>query len=394
MAPSLVRTEPAAVLILCSECAIPFRRPSFVDGASTNSPETDRDDSMPQKFDRGYGSVEHRGQKAAEAELCATCTAARTRFSQPVQATTGRGDAENPMLFAAPLLGGPASPQKQTALRRGCVGCGFSCGHSHGRPGATKTTPSLRLLVVGCITTIAGVVQFSVGRALDIRAVQADGAHMMADTIFVMVAWLATLLARRGFGSRMIGSKDAGGPVAEVLALSLNLAAITLILSYLGAESAAELFSNQPARTETAARIMLLLGSVSLGVQLVNAALLHAFIETSPGARAVFLHAILDCISSTGVIVGAIIAIWAETTKADAAVSLLIAIVAGLSFAKVLAENITLMTHCKGELASTSDSMCGRSKTIRILGHGVAVATAVGIAVTSYFGWATQQKVA
>ena len=35
--------------------------------------------------------------------------------------------------------------------------------------------------------------------------VQADGAHMMADTLFVVVAWLALLLARSGIGSRVIG---------------------------------------------------------------------------------------------------------------------------------------------------------------------------------------------
>ena len=58
----------------------------------------------------------------------------------------------------------------------------------------------------------------------------------MADTLFVVVAWAALQMARGGVGSRVIGPAGAGGgPLAEVVALSLNLAAVTILLAYIGA---------------------------------------------------------------------------------------------------------------------------------------------------------------
>eukprot|EP01050_Picozoa_sp_SAG11_P020493 SAG11_NODE_3462_length_2433_cov_1.595973_2_plen_191_part_00 len=126
-----------------------------------------------------------------------------------------------------------------------------SCVHSHGRAGAANPDlPSGRLLVAGSLTLCAGLFEFSVGRYFEIRAAQvrgwpricalqwahwvalgreeidgsvhccvgaqADGAHMMADTLFAAVAYAALILARNGVGAQRVGGAE-GGALAEVI---------------------------------------------------------------------------------------------------------------------------------------------------------------------------------
>eukprot|EP01051_Picozoa_sp_SAG22_P005094 SAG22_NODE_294_length_12872_cov_47.391372_2_plen_229_part_00 len=222
-----------------------------------------------------------------------------------------------------------------------------------------------------------GSAEIVIGRALDIRAVQADGAHMMADALFVVVAWFALHLARRGWGGRVVGpAGQGGGPLAELVGLSLNLSCITVLLAFIGGGAAAELLSRDGGQPEAAPGVMLLLGLASFSVQLVNASALHALVAKSPGARGVFLHSVLDCFSSGGVVIAALSAQVFATARADAAASLFIAALGGLGVCKVLFGNLALLC---------TDNEPG----VRTVGWTIGVACAVGVGLAGHAGQAS-----
>eukprot|EP01050_Picozoa_sp_SAG11_P020492 SAG11_NODE_3462_length_2433_cov_1.595973_1_plen_205_part_00 len=80
----------------------------------------------------------------------------------------------------------------------------------------------------------------------------------------------------------------------QVLAFSLNLGAIVALLGYVGGGAAAELLKDggSAIEPEGAPVVMMGVGLLALLVQGLNAGLLLAAINQSPGARSVFLHSV------------------------------------------------------------------------------------------------------
>jgi cobalt-zinc-cadmium efflux system protein len=133
-------------------------------------------------------------------------------------------------------------------------------------------------------------------------ALQAEAGHMTADCIAIALAlfaaWIAQLSPshRATFGYRR----------AEILAALLNGVGLFVVGGLIAWEALEQL---QTPPDGILSQPMLITATVGLGVNTLNALLLHQHSQMDLNLRGAFLHMVADAVSSIGVILAAI-AVW------------------------------------------------------------------------------------
>lgn len=181
---------------------------------------------------------------------------------------------------------------------------------------ATADATKVRSLwVVFFLLSGLSLAELLVGLSSHSLALLADGGHMVADELAIAMALLATWLGqlpaseRAPFGYRRV----------EILAALVNGGILVAIALWIGWEAVQRL-PHPP--EEIASQPMLIVALVGLGVNSLNAWLLHRGSEHDLNVRAVFLHVLADAVSSLGVVLAAI-AVWLEGWRwVDSAISL------------------------------------------------------------------------
>jgi cobalt-zinc-cadmium efflux system protein len=172
----------------------------------------------------------------------------------------------------------------------------------------------VRLLVTALILICSfAIAELCIGLFSHSLALLADSGHLASDCFALILALLATWIARRRNAST---SRN-----IEVLAALINGVGLVAIALWISWEAIARL---QSPPVEILSLPMLATASVGFGVNSVNVLLLHKDSHHDLNLKGVFLHCLADIASSVGVILGAI-AVWAlDWVWADGAIGLLV----------------------------------------------------------------------
>ena len=178
--------------------------------------------------------------------------------------------------------------------------CVHSCGleTEASRPQGKVRLLWTALVLVSCFSLFELAVSFW-SHSL---ALQAEAGHMISDSLAlglsVLAAWSAQfrLFSKGSFGKLRL----------EVLAALFNGMGLVAIALWIAIEAIANL---QSPPDDILSLPMLITASVGLGVNSINAFLLHDSSHHDLNVRGAFLHIIADLISSVGVVLAAL-AVW------------------------------------------------------------------------------------
>jgi len=176
-----------------------------------------------------------------------------------------------------------------------------------------------RLLWTALITIgLFSAVELAVSLSSRSLALTAEAVHMLSDCGSLVLALLATWIARlpasnqAPFGYRRV----------EILAALVNGLGLVAIALWVGSQALMRL---QTPSDDILGLPMLIMATIGLGVNTLNALMLHDHSHHDLNLKGAFLHMVADAVSSIGVILAAI-AVWAfHWNWADGAVSLLVA---------------------------------------------------------------------
>ena len=206
-------------------------------------------------------------------------------------------------------------------------------GHDHSRALRGKSKRSL----VTALVLIAGFMLAEVAGGIlsGSLALIADAGHMLTDAASIGLALLAMHFAerspsaRRTFGYRRI----------EILAALLNALTLWLIAAWVIVE-AWHRFRDVP---DVDGGLMLSIGAVGLGVNVLAAWILRRSAEDSVNVEGAFRHVMADLLGSVGVVVSGVL-VWAfGWTLADPILSVVIGVLILLSTWRLLAKVVHVL---------------------------------------------------
>jgi len=187
------------------------------------------------------------------------------------------------------------------------------------------------LLIVGFASA-----ELSVGLFSNSLALVAESGHMLSDGLALGMALFATWVSRfpaspqATFGYRRI----------EILAALINGIGLVLVALWIVWEAVTRL--HDPAE-EILSLPMLITATIGLGINSLNAALLHADSHDDLNLRGAFLHMVADAISSIGVIIAAI-GVWAFGWNwADSAISFGVAGFVGIGAIPLIRQSLHIL---------------------------------------------------
>lgn len=154
------------------------------------------------------------------------------------------------------------------------------------------------LLVVGL-----AVGEFWVGQWSHSLALQAESGHMVADSLAIALALLAAWVARRPASSQA----TFGFRRVEILAALANGVGLLVVAAMIAGEALEQL---QTPPEAILSQPVLITAAIGLGLNSLNAVLLHEHSHDDLNLRAAFLHMVADACSAVGVLFAAI-AVWA-----------------------------------------------------------------------------------
>jgi len=199
-----------------------------------------------------------------------------------------------------------------------------SCSHHHDPTGGCNHSPIspahfsqqkiTRLLLVATLVLAFAILEFGVGVWSHSVALFADAGHLLVDCGAVLLALGAAWWSQR--------RPELASQKLEVWAALVNGVALVAIAFWIGYE-AVESLRSPP--VEILSLPMLITAGVGLGVNSLNAKLLHQHSHDDLNVRGVLLHAIADAASSFGILIAALAITLFHWQRADGVVSLAVA---------------------------------------------------------------------
>lgn len=193
-------------------------------------------------------------------------------------------------------------------------------GHSHSHGPARLT----RAFAIGIGLNLAFVaVEAGYGLVAHSLALVADAGHNLSDVLGLVLAWGATVLARRAPTHR----HTYGLGRSSILAALANAALLLIAVGAIGLEAVRRFGDPQPVATGT----VMWVAAVGIVINGLTALLFHAGHKHDLNVRGAFLHMVADAAVSLGVVIAAAIIMFTGWTWVDPVISLVIAavIVAG-----------------------------------------------------------------
>ncbi len=169
-------------------------------------------------------------------------------------------------------------------------------------------------------------------------ALQAESGHMISDSLALGLSLLAAWSTRFRISEKVNSSYVR----VEVIAALVNGMALVAIATWIAWEAIARL---QSPPADILSWPMLITAGLGLGVNSINALLLHDISHHDLNVRGAFLHIMADLISSTGVIVAAI-AVWLmHWLWADGLISLFVSGLIFLSAIPLIVQSLKLIRN-------------------------------------------------
>jgi cobalt-zinc-cadmium efflux system protein len=178
------------------------------------------------------------------------------------------------------------------------------------------------------------IAEWTVGLWSKSLSLQADAGHILSDVAALLISLLATAFAQKPAKNKA----TFGNQRLEVLAALINGFSLIAIASFISWEAVHRWQNPEP----ILGLPMLLIAVLGLIVNLFSITLLHPHTHDDLNLRGAFLHVIADTVSSLGVIIAALVVhVW-HWWWADAAISLVVAILIGLSAVPLVKESLNI----------------------------------------------------
>jgi cobalt-zinc-cadmium efflux system protein len=188
--------------------------------------------------------------------------------------------------------------------------------HSHLREAARQTTTRLSWSLG--ITLAFVVFEAAAGYLANSLALMTDAAHNLTDVIALALSWFAIRVTAQPANAK----KTYGYHRAGILVALLN--STTLILISVGIfYEAYHRFINPP---EVQSGVLIVVGLIAVGVNLVTAMLVHRGSESDLNLRSAFVHLMGDVLSTIGAVIAGVIIYFTGANWLDPFVSVLIGI--------------------------------------------------------------------
>lgn len=176
------------------------------------------------------------------------------------------------------------------------------------------------------------------GRISHSLALLADGGHLIFDSLALGLALLAAWLTQRSLSRNSLSASFNGW------AALVNSLGLILMAAWIGWEAIARL---QATTHEVLSLPMLIAATIGVGVNSVNARLLHHHRGDDLNIQGAYLHVVADITSSIGVIIAAI-AVWLlHWHWADCAIGILVAVLISLSALPLIYQSVRELTTQK-----------------------------------------------
>lgn len=213
------------------------------------------------------------------------------------------------------------------------LGCPPHCSHTIRPTGAKVRALSIALMLLLC----SALAELGVGLASHSLALVAESGHMLSDGVALGLALLATWIAQfppsqsATFGYRRV----------EILTALANGLGLLGVASWISWEALTRL---QSATTEEILSLpMLVTALVGLGINSLNAGLLHQDSHHDLNLRGAFLHMVADALSSVGVVIAAVV-IWIFGWDwVDGAISLVVGVLIALGAVPLIRQSLHIL---------------------------------------------------
>jgi cobalt-zinc-cadmium efflux system protein len=188
-------------------------------------------------------------------------------------------------------------------------------GHSHAHGGSDHRG---RLAIALGLTSAVLIVEVIGAWITGSLALLADAGHMLTDAAGLVIALIAAMLARRPPTDK----RTWGFQRAEVLAATLQAAILLAVGAFILVEGIRRLI----APPEVASGLMVVFGVIGLVANVISLLVLAGGRRETMNMRAAFLEVLNDALGSVAVIVAAVVIATTGYLRADAIVSILIAV--------------------------------------------------------------------
>jgi cobalt-zinc-cadmium efflux system protein len=210
---------------------------------------------------------------------------------------------------------------------------GHSHGHGHHHAAPTDFSTAFALGIV--LNTAFVAIEAGYGWRIDSLALLADAAHNLSDVAALVLAWIASRIARRPASDRY----TYGLRRASVLAALVNAVLLLLAMGSLAWEALGRF--GQPLALQAGT----VMAVAAVGI-VINGATALLFLRGAHGdlnARGAYLHMASDAAVSAAVVVGAGLAAWQGWTWLDPVLSLGIAALIAVGTWALLRQSLHLL---------------------------------------------------
>jgi len=177
-------------------------------------------------------------------------------------------------------------------------GADAHAGHDHGHSHAPADFG--RAFVIGIVlNSVFVLVEAGYGLASGSMALVADAGHNLSDVLGLLIAWGATLLARKSANERF----TYGFKSSSILAALLNAALLLIAVGAIALETVQRFFDPEPVSSGT----MIFVASVGILINGFTAWLFMRGRKSDLNIRGAYLHMVADALVSVGVVAAGVL---------------------------------------------------------------------------------------
>lgn len=204
-------------------------------------------------------------------------------------------------------------------------------GHDHGGGNYNRA-----FIVSVALNTGFVIIEAVYGILANSLALLADAGHNLSDVLGLLLAWGATILARR----RPTARRTYGLRRSSILAALLNAAFLLVVSGGIGWEAIQRF--REPA--SVAGGTVIVVAAIGIAINTVSALMFLSGRKSDLNIRGAFLHLVADAVVSVGVVLAGIAIIATGWLWFDPAVSLIVTVVIVAGTWQLFQESLNLIT--------------------------------------------------
>ncbi|NIJ33250.1 cation diffusion facilitator family transporter [Sphingomonas oligoaromativorans] len=210
--------------------------------------------------------------------------------------------------------------------------------HHHGLGHSHAPASFGRAFAIGTALNFAFVgVEAAYGLVSGSMALLADAGHNLGDVLGLLIAWGATVLARRGPGGRY----TYGLRSSSILAALLNALLLLVTLGVIAVEAIRRLLEPAPVSGGT----MMIVAGIGIVINTATALMFMRGRDHDLNIRGAFLHMAADAVISAGVVAAGLLVVATGWSWIDPVTSLILVVVTAIGTWGLLRDSVNLSLH-------------------------------------------------